>query len=443
MIKKVILTAATLTFVFFLTRGYFRYAVQTEMLIPITELTNFNYPENPADRSVYFGQYSGRSLNLRQIDSTHFDFEFKPQDSRTAQIIFKNIDVSLMTPNLPAWTRSDSGLERIALIDRQWNRQQISFEANSASIEVIGGDGFEKENLFSAEIAKNCLNAGLWEVLLFTQESGKKTLYYQGWFNFPLGHYKNLFELNTEISYLRYWHRLEHWQDPAGTNIDISKLRSVLSENKIKASYNPSEARLYEGEQARKSKITLTPQLHTWGDLIEGRKNIKFASFIPPGRYSINHPLGNKYDKLSSFEGAVFRTIKSPAHDKNLNEIELQFLDTNKKLSRLFISGFDLAEIPALAIHDYPKGVLMPMGIGIPPFFQSYTALLQNPPHTSPFFSFHLDENNNWLNHHEVAIDGSVLHRDDINSNLLHVYLLSYEREIIIAHYILDTNTLL
>jgi hypothetical protein len=131
----------------------------------------------------------------------------------------------------PDWTKEDPNLERIALTDREWNRQQVSFPKNSPHVEVIGGDGFERENIYSLEIAKNCLNAGLWEVLLFTEESGKKKLYYQNWFTFPLGHYKNVFEHNTGVSYLKHWYKLEHWSDPEGTFIDLDKLRSVKSES--------------------------------------------------------------------------------------------------------------------------------------------------------------------------------------------------------------------
>ncbi len=81
-------------------------------------------------------------------------------------------------------------MERIALTNRQWNRQQVRFDPHSSHIEVSGGDGFERDHLYSAALARNCLNAGLWEVLLFTQENGHKALYYQNWFTFPLGHYK-------------------------------------------------------------------------------------------------------------------------------------------------------------------------------------------------------------------------------------------------------------
>ncbi len=108
-----------------------RYAVADEMAIRLRELSNADYPEDPADRSPYHGRYHGRTLRLVRRDKTHFDFVFSPTDKDTAKVVFRNIDVSLITPNEPEWTKSDPNLERIALTDRQWNRQQVSFDPKS------------------------------------------------------------------------------------------------------------------------------------------------------------------------------------------------------------------------------------------------------------------------------------------------------------------------
>jgi hypothetical protein len=82
----------------------------------------------------------------------------------------------------------------------------------------------------------------------------------------------------------------------------------------------------------------------------------------------------------------------------------------------------------------------MPMGIGVPPFFQSYDALEKSPPQESPYVSVLLDGNDRWIDHHSFAIDGPVLHRDEEDPELLHVYLLSYERHSLIAHIVLQTR---
>ena len=77
----------------------------------------------------------------------------------------------------------------------------------------------------------------------------------------------------------------------------------------------------------------------------------------------------------------------------------------------------------------------MPMGIGVPPFYQGYHDLCSNPPDASPYYSFLLDDQHRWIDHHKSAIDGPVLHRDADDPNLVHLYLLSYERHSLVAHF--------
>lgn len=417
---------------------YRRYAVAVAMEIPIKEYSNAEYPEDPANRSIHYGRYANRRLRLVKRDETHFDFILEPADSETAKIVFKNTDVGLMTPSEPEWTKRDPNLERIALTDRQWNRQQVAFDPDSDRVEVTGGDGFEKRHIYSAELAKNCLNAGLWEALLFTHEKGQKALYYQNWFTFPLGHYRRIFERNTQVSYRKHWYKLEHWSDPAGTPVDLEKLRIVEGERKAPAHFDPGEAVVVAGEQTRKQRTVIAKNISRWLDFVSGQQ-IQFAKFIPPGRYSVRHLWKNEYWRLAKFGGAILRDIRSPGQpSKPLQELELIFEDIRGHKSRFIVSGFDLYGLPQLAVADYPQGLYMPMGIAVPPFFQSYGELEKNPPDQSPYFSVMLDSKNRWINHHKVAIDGVIMHRDETNPDLLHVYLLSYERHTLIGHYIIS-----
>ena len=414
-----------------------RYAVSDAVKIDLEEVTAADYPEDPAGRSVHYGRYADRRLKLVQRDETHFDFILEPTQDHTATVTFKNVDVSLMTPNEPAWVKADEDLELIALTDRQWNRQQVSFKRDSPHVEVIGGNGFERDNLYTAELAKNCLNAGLWEVLLFTQENGQKSLYYQGWFTFPLGHYKRLFEQNTGRSYWKYWYRLEHWFNPDGTPMPLEKLRAVKEEKEVKAEFLADEPIFAFGEQQRKLRTFIAKNLLTWNDFYDEGRSIQFASFVSPGRYNVRKPWSNEYWRLSKFHKAIVRDIQSPASDQPLQEIELLFESKKTgEMSRFLVSGVNLHALPQLPVSEYPKGLYMPMGIGIPPFYQDYEDLKQKPPYQSPYFSLLLDSQNRWINHHEVAVDGVAMHRDQEKPNLLHLYLLSYERHSLIGHFL-------
>jgi hypothetical protein len=416
-----------------------RYNATDRMTVPVKEFSKSEYPENPADLSTHYRQYANRQLTLIKKDATHFDFVLEPTNKRTAKIVFKNVDVSLFVPTVPDWAKQNKDLETIALVEREWNRQQVSFKPNSNDVEVSGGDGFEKAHLVSADLANNCLNAGLWEVLLSFKEGDSKKLYYQGWFTFPMGHYKNLFEGNNKISYWQHWYKLEHWQNPEGTPVDLQALRQVISEKEIPAKFLADERFITSGEQKRKFKLVLGDNLLTWKDL--QNSEAKFATFAPPGRYEVNKPWSNKFERIADFKRAILRTVKSPASSQPLQELELIFQDkTTHTSNRYLVSGFDLNKIPQLPVSDYSKGLYMPMGIGLPPFYQSYEDLKQLPPSKSPYFSVLLDSQNKWLNHHDTAIDGVVMHRDRDNPNLLHFYLLTYERHSLLGHYTMTLN---
>jgi uncharacterized membrane protein YdjX (TVP38/TMEM64 family) len=421
-------------------RTYFRYRTAPVMAVPVTEYANDEYPEDPAGRSLHFGQYTGRSLRLEQRDDTHFDLIFEPRHPHIATVAFRNVDVSLMTPSIPEWTKGDPDLIRIALTDRQWNRQQVRFEVGSPQVEISGGDGWEKSHIKSAELAKNCLNAGLWEVLLFTEEDGKKALYYQDWFTFPLGHYARIFGKNTGLPYWRHWYYLEHWFDPAGTPVRLESLRRVVTEREVPARFDSDEALILAGEQARKKRTTLAENVRTWGDFYDGRHKVRFATFIKPGRYSVRHPWKNEYGRMTRFEKAILRETRSPARDGSLHELELAFRDERGEVCRFLVGGFELGKLPQLPASKYPDGLYMPMGIGTPPFFQGYEELRKRPPQASPYFSVTLDGEGRWIDHHKQAIDGPVMHRDADDPSLLHLYLLSYERHSLIGHWVISTG---
>ena len=194
------------------------------------------------------------------------------------------------------------------------------------------------------------------------------------------------------------------------------------------------------GEQVRKRRTTVADNVVTWGNFSDGHQ-VRFAAFIPPGRYDNRTPRKNEYRRMQRFDKAIWREVKSPGSDKTLQELELQFSSPNRDgVCRFLVSGFDLSQIPQLPIENYRDGLYMPMGIGTPPFYQSYADLEKNPPHLTPYVSLLLDGEDKWIDHHSFAIDGPVMHRDADDPTKLHVYLLSYERHSLIAHFVVPTN---
>lgn len=407
------------------------------MQVHITEYSSKEYPDNPATLSKQYGQYSYRDLKLEKLEESYFTLTFLPANPISAKIRIKNIDVGLMTPSIPAWIQKNPNLIRIALTDRQWNRQQVLFQPNGPHVEIQGGNGFEKNHTYSVEIAKNCLNAGLWEILLFKKENGKKVLYYHGWFTFPLGYYRQIFEKNTGLSYLRHWYYLEHWVDPENTLINLNKLRKVTSSQNIELQVNFKEQAIARGEQInRKKNIIANKPIQSFADYY--KNPVKFSTFLPPGIYRKDKPWSNEYWRIDNPVGAVLHNIVSPAFpSKVLQEIVINYMDKKGKQYRFYLSGFDINQLPRLEITHYNRGNLYLMGIGTPPLKQSYTQLVRYPPDKSPVFSVLLDSHGKWINHHDVGIDGSIIFLDKNHPNHLHFYLVSYERHAVIAHYVL------
>ena len=220
----------------------------------------------------------------------------------------------------------------------------------------------------------------------------------------------------------------------------MEKLRTVVEERKVSTTFDRNERVIVQGEQINKRRTTLTDDIRVWNDFYDGRQ-VQFASFIPPGRYSVDVPRNTKYGRLDRFEKAILRRIQSPATKEPLSELELIFSSSKQPgMCRFFVSGFEFAALPRLPIHEYPRGLYLPMGIGTPPFFQMYNELQQHPPHLGPYVSVLLDETGGWIDHHAIGIDGPVMHLDEKDPGLLHVYLLSYERHTLIAHLVIRVD---
>ncbi|MCH9689926.1 MAG: hypothetical protein K0U24_04230 [Gammaproteobacteria bacterium] len=426
--------------VFFCFRMYLytRYHTMANMTVEVKAFTPEEYPDNPAMLSQHYGEYSHPDVMIQRHKNNLFDLVFLPGNEKSAKIAFKNIDVNLMTPSLPSWVKNNNALTRIALTDRQWNRQQVIFNRDVINIEITGGDGVEKKQVYQAHLAKNCLNAGLWEVLLYSKEKHKKTLLYQGWFTFPVGHYKTMFTQNTGLSYWKHAAYLEHWITPESLQVDVGKLREVIDVYPLVLTHDTDEKIAVDGEQIYKKKnIISKKKLNQFKDYMQ--EDVSFATFSPPGIYQKNKPWKHEYWRINHPISAALHVIRSPAEKKHvLQELVITYADDkpNKNNdSYFYMSGFDINHLPRLDVKHYAKGQLFLMGIGTAPLKQSYVDLLKHPPAMSPVFSVFLNEKNEWINHHEAAIDGVILFIDKYKSNRLHMYLVSYERHAVVSHY--------
>lgn len=414
-----------------------RYDDAPVQTVELTSLTNAEYPENPENTSQVFGAYPHRQLFIERLGDTRFRFLLQPVAPQAAAIELTDVDLAHFVAAVPPWGKADPDLTKIGLIDREWNRQQVRFSRHSPHVLVReGGDGFEQRALSRVDLARNCLNAGLWELLLFTTEDGEERVYEHLWFTFPLGLYKQVFERVNDLSYWSYWWSLEHWVDPSGTTIRLDRLRTVEREWPVQATARWDEPVAANGEQRRKRTNILTPVASTYRDWYSGP--VRFASFIPPGRYSRAHPRETQLHYLAELTGTLMRQVKLSGGIKSLFEIELAFRNSQTgEPTRLILGGLDWAAIPVAFSEQYDRGWQVPLGIGNPSFFESYEQVVAHPPIQRTFYGFHLDSQNRWLDHHAIGVDGPLLHWDADNPSLLHLYLLSYERHALLNHVVI------
>lgn len=415
-----------------------RYDDAPDQIVTLRTFSSSEYSEDPEDRGQAFGNYPHGTLRIQRIGDTRFRLLLEPGANHAATIELTDVDLAHLVAAVPPWVKSDRDLTWVGLIDREWNRQQVSFRRGSPYVRVHeGGDGFEQRKLSRVDLARNCLNAGLWELLLFTTEDGQERLYDHVWFTFPLGLYKNLFEQVNGLSYWDYWWSLEHWVDPADTPIRLNRLRTVEREWPLTASAQWDEAPRWLGEQRLKRKNVLAPTIiQTYRDWYS--QPVQFASFIQPGRYSVAHPRDTKLHYLSELTGTMLRQVRTPGHSRPLYELDLAFKDGRTgEATRLIFGGLDLRLIPVISPDHYERGWQAPLGIGNPSFFESYEEVLANPPLQRPFYGFHLDAEGRWIDHHAVGVDGPLLHWDADNPSALHLYLLSYERHALLNHIVM------
>ena len=81
-----------------------------------------------------------------------------------------------------------------------------------------------------------------------------------------------------------------------------------------------------------------------------------------------------------------------------------------------------------------PNGIKKPMGIGNHGFYEHVTYANENPTSKSPYYGFILDDKGMWVDSHFFGVDGPILHLDEIDPNLLHFWLLSFERHAMVTH---------
>jgi len=395
----------------------------------VTNLNDLSYPDNPdigyrtADYDPFLLEY-GELRN--SSDLWRKDLCFHTASGKTLQIL--KLDLREFIPTIPDRIKSDNYLSYISLINQEWNRNQVKFIEKEFNTDL--------EDIKRVDVARNCLNAYLWEVILYKEENGKVLPYSHGWFKFPPKLYAKLFETKNGQKWSDYQEGMENWREPKSKKIALKKLRSIQQVFDITFKDLSDEMYPKKGARAKKYKEIISPEsFATMRDLQTDAS--KFATFSPPGFYNRSDPRSTELGRIHHLkEVKLARVETESSQNKVLHELTFNFQhDKSRILTSLIIGGLDLSQIPVLSAAQANEGWKNSMGIGNHSFYESYSEHLSYKTKESPYYAILTDDDDHWLDSHKIGIDGPVLHFTDEDRTTLHVWLLSFERHALVGHY--------
>ncbi len=395
----------------------------------IKSLTDADYPDNPdigyMASDYNYDYFKKGNIHLERDNTYSFTF-FNTQDKSNV-LTLKNIDLSEFIPSIPNHLKNNAYLSKIAVINQEWNRNQVRFNQHQFTTSNTA--------ITRVDIARNCLNSYLWEIIVYKKDHGKELPFTHGWFTFPKKLYRTLFEQRNQVSFSNYKKSLENWIDPESKEIDKSYLSKIV--DTINISYTDQRNSMYELKGARKKKFKeiIYP---TTISAIKSLQNdsTQFATFSPPGFYNKATPRKTELGRLKHLKNISLYTVVSSQTKDTLSEISFAFEDVNNlRTTKLIVGGINLSDLPILSNENANNGWKNSMGFSNHPFYESYSEHTVWHSNENPYYAYLTDQKNKWLDSHFIGIDGPLMYWDDQKSNLLHIWLLSFERHTFVGHY--------
>ncbi len=405
----------------------------------ITELSDEEYPDNP-DISIRHKKYLTTKMSqivFKEKTEGVFDMIIIPENTNDDTVLLERINLMGFIPTIPLHCKDDEYLKLISIVNQEWNRNQVRWSDGAlekSTPEKYTVNGLEIDRI---DIARNCLNAYLWELFFYTKENGKNKVFYHGWFSFPKELYQKLFKKRNHVDFKEYAEYLENWKDPESQKINLNKLRTIVSQKEVNFIYKNNEMYPLKGERKKKEMCIITPKKYsTMKDFQVD--SATFATFSPPGFYNKKQPRKTQLGRFEKIKKIIYR--KTKLNDTICDEIEIVFSDKQNRMTHFIFGGIHFKKLPRLSPEECNKGAAFSMGISNHPFYESIEQHESISTKNNPFFSVLLNENGKWLDSHKIGIDGPLLHLDEKNPNLLHLWILSFERHAIIGHCIIKLN---
>ena len=358
---------------------------------------------------------SYETLELAPRGEGRYDVRLLPGDAAPQ---LREADLRLLVPRVPRLARGDEALTRLALIQREFNRNEVHNP-------LPDGTDFS--------IANNCLERGLWEVKLARQEAGKTVTFFHAWFTFPKEEYARLFRGANEMDYEPFDKLLASYPGVGGFALPLDALRKVKSEKDLAVpdvhAADPLE-RLTE--QKNKTKLLKT-EVATYGDFTRpDRQPITTAKFNVPGVYDLADAMRFDLTWLARPGRVVWREVASPGVPGTFPEVEVGF----ENGYRILIADSKLAALPARSEVPATESDVLKLvcGIGTPIIHATAAERAAEISEDRPRYLMILDARGNHIDNHLTGVDGVYAWRDAGNPGRLHLWLVGYERIALVAH---------
>jgi hypothetical protein len=397
---------------------------QNKHNLKLTELSEIEYPDNP-DIGFCSQEYKSDYFKTGSLIALKEDFHFKLTliSKSGDSIIFNKINLNELIPTVPKFVRNDQYLSFLSIVNQEWNRNQVQFsqkhfQANNSKIVRI-------------DIARNCLNAYLWEVIVYVQENNKVLPVYHTWFDFPKDLYAELFKKKNKIEINSFLPYLENWKNPKSQTVNLSKYLQKYKSRKSSFIDLSDEMYPLAGARLKKRKEIIFPvEFSSMRDLQSD--STLFATFSIPGFYNRKYPRKTELGRINKLLKVL--VLENNSSQKIL--VEFTFLDKEeKRTTKLFLGGINKDDLPTLKNSEANSGWKNSMGFGNHTFYEKYEDHLKSKTSESDYFAYLSDEKNAWLDSHQIGIDGPIIYLDAKDKNILHVWLLSFERHALVGHY--------
>jgi hypothetical protein len=401
-----------------------------EIKFAIKNLSDQEYPDNPdigfRAKNYQFDYFKEGALS--QIDKLNFTMNIDFFGKNGETISLSKMDVSEFIPTIPQAIKKDKYLSYISCVNQEWNRNQVKF--------MVGEFASTDKNIVRIDLARNCLNAYLWEIILYVEEDNSMVPYAHGWFDFPHELYGELFEGKNKTAYSNFKNPLENWVDPESKKVKFSELRKLKKD--IPLTFKDKSDAMYPlaGARLKKFKEIIYPtSFKTMRDLQSD--STLFATFSPPGFYNKKDPRTTELGRIFNLEGIEIHQIKSKMNGAKMDEIQLKFKHKNEvKITYLTIGGLDFNQFPVLSPEEANDGWKNSMGIGNHTFYEDVTTHNSVKALSNPYYGLFTDQDFKWLDSHKIGVDGPIFHFADEARTELHIWLLSFERHALVGHYV-------